>query len=172
MWVFVQGGLRRREGGGAHPTECILVVCLFFYLFIFDKLSLKYFSLIMCRSGTLDHPLCLPDGASLNTSVPCDNGEGATCIYSQCEVYTNYSHTSNTTETCPDGWTYSDEIESIATEVKNSRRKQGIRHQPSVVYRTQTLFTKSLRKQLFQMKKELPSENGTTPTMPVFFIKL
>ena len=61
----------------------------------------------------------LPVNASMNTSLPCDEGEGATCVYSQCEVYTNFSNTFDTTEPCPNGWTYSDDVHSIVNEVCN-----------------------------------------------------
>lgn len=63
----------------------------------------------------------LPPGVSPNSSAPCEEGGvvgDAVCEVSRCEVYTNYTSDSNTTEECPDGWVYSGEINSIATEVR------------------------------------------------------
>lgn len=77
---------------------------------------------VVCHSGLEPNEIhcALPNGVFKNTSVPLEPDEDGTgSVYSQCEVYTNYSSVHNSTEACPDGWTFSDEIHSIVSEVQS-----------------------------------------------------
>ena len=98
----VDDAFRKLGRPGCYHVGVYFMLCLNYFPVVSNHLAMAIYG------ATVPHYCALPKGSLRNESIPTKldvNGQSTSQLDS-CSIYVNYSHLSNTTRPCPDGWHY------------------------------------------------------------------